>query len=186
MATATDDVIELTPDRGDKLDELAADGYVYAATSGEGTTYLARTAGALVAMDIDGYGDLPDTDEGHDEATGARYERLVGLGNALQDWFADNAVEAGTFSPATESEDVLTALLSDKTTPFDGIPTGPGRVNRDWSHEVPIVLIATDYSPFTERETPTGNVLWLDPSTEVTYMRSLARVGVLEFRVHGE
>ena len=127
MTTATEDVIELTPEHADQIDKLAADGYVYAATSGDGTTYLARAAGPLVAMEIDGYGDPPDADEGHDEATGARYERLVSLANALQDWFADNAVDTGDFSPTTESEDVLTALLSDKTMPFDGIPTGPGR-----------------------------------------------------------
>lgn len=59
-------------------------------------------------------------------------------------------------------------------------------MNRDWQHVVPLVLIATDYLPFTGREAPTGNVLWLDPSTEVTYLRSLARLGILEFRVHGE
>ncbi len=186
MTTPTDDVIELTPELADRLGELAADGYIYAVVELAGTTYLSRTAGALVAMDIDGYGQVPATDEGHDVALTMRYDRLVDLANALQEWFADNAFEAGTFAPARESEDILTALLGDKRIPFEGVPTGPGRVNRDWQHVVPLVLIATDYLPFTGREAPTGNVLWLDPSTEVTYLRSLARLGILEFRVHGE
>jgi hypothetical protein len=48
---------------------------------------------------------------------------------------------------------------------------------------VPLVLMTSDYVPFTERPAPTGNIFWLDPTTELTYLRSLDRLGVMKLLV---
>ena len=48
---------------------------------------------------------------------------------------------------------------------------------------VPLVVIATDYQPYTDRLAPNGRIVWLDPSTEVTFLRALDSLGIIEFRI---
>ena len=43
------------------------------------------------------------------------------------------------------------------------------------------MLIASSYAPFTDRQPPTGNIRWINPHNERTYLESLAAVGVIEF-----
>jgi hypothetical protein len=77
-------------------------------------------------MDIDGYGDLPDTDEGRDHAFAMRHDRLVLLANLFQRFLVDVAVENGTLALDAESDGVLFALHRDKAVPFEGIPRSVG------------------------------------------------------------
>lgn len=76
-----------------------------------------------------------------------------------------------------ESEESLTALLSDKTVPVEGFES--------WDHEtVPLVLLATDYDPYVpDRPAPTGNIVWIDPSDETAFLNSLSNLGVINFYV---
>ena len=46
---------------------------------------------------------------------------------------------------------------------------------------MPLVLIETDYEPFTQRPLPTGNIAWLNPYTEETFLESLDVAGVASF-----
>lgn len=90
------------------------------------------------------------------------------------------ATNEDRFDPSTSSEDVLTALFNEREIPFEGV-TGPdGSVSVNWEHEVPLVLIDTDYAPFTERPTPTGSVVLLRPSSELEYLRSLSDAGMIQ------
>ncbi|MGB8384595.1 MAG: hypothetical protein WCG47_25705 [Dermatophilaceae bacterium] len=138
---------------------------------------FADDAGDLVSVIVDGYEQIPDTDAGHDDALFLRVCALADVGNAIQGAIIEHAVETGSFDPAMQSEDVLTTLGQDRRIPFSGVTSGAG-TSVDWTHRVPLVVMRTDYEPFSGRTAPTGNVVVLDPSTEVTFLTSLAQLGL--------
>lgn len=139
-------------------------------------TVFADTATDLVAALIPGYADIPATSGGADDALVARYENAVATANDTQPLVAASCVDAGTFDTSTAGEALLSALFSDRSQPLEGI--------EDWGEPVPLVLVSTDYSPFVEDRTPpSGNVLWLDPSDEMSHLRSLANLGLVELLI---
>lgn len=140
-------------------------------------TVFADTATELVGHLIEGYANLPDTEGGNAQALVARWRTCVATASDVQALICADRAAEGTFDPAAESEEVLTALFSDKTVPVEGFDT--------WDlGSVPLVLVATDYEPYTERVAPTGNVLWIDPSDEVAFLHSLTNLGVIQFYTH--
>jgi len=48
-----------------------------------------------------------------------------------------------------------------------------------WDAEVPLVLAAHDYQPDGELARPHGNIIWLDPRDESTFLDSLAAAGLV-------
>ena len=48
-----------------------------------------------------------------------------------------------------------------------------------WDAAVPLVLSAHDYRPEGELARPTGNIIWLDPRDEATFLESLASAGLV-------
>lgn len=162
-------------------DCLREDGtpYPFALIRNEGVAF-AETAGDIMGLLIDGYADLPDTEDGADQALVARWRQAVSTAAMVQAELCANAVENDTFDPATSGEDTLTALFGEKDEAVTGID--------HWPHDrVPLVLVATDYAPFvTDRTPPGGNVLWIDPSDELAYLRSLANLGLIGFYTHDD
>lgn len=136
---------------------------------------LAETRSELTAELIEGYAEIPETEAGNEQALIARYLSCVDIANTTQGLVAGQAAEAGTFDAAAETEDALTALFTDKAEKIDEIT--------EWSHKVPLVLVASGYAPYTSTPRPAGNVLWLDPFTETTYLDSLANTGLIELAV---
>ena len=72
-------------------------------------------------------------------------------------------------------------------------PAGVARSGREdpdvfedeqWRWDVLLVLIATDYAPFTDVARPAGNVVYLDPSTETAHLISLHEAGLVSFLQH--
>ena len=170
-------------------------GWAYAVVDDEGQVVFADNAGELVALVILGYGDIPGNDEGHDEALAVRYEALVEMADRSQRYLVDQAAESGLFDPLEADEETLTALFAPRTRPWEGhaaapltgtSPTAsrPGR-NLVWRDRVPLVLIATDYEPYTDRPKPTGRALFLDPSTEISFLRSLDALGLIKLLAAG-
>lgn len=98
---------------------------------------------------------------------------------ATQGALCAQAGDAGRFDPAGESEDVLTALFTERDRPFAGIDRPSGGRSYDWQHDVPLVLLDTDYEPYTGRRTPTGPIVWLRPALESSYLDSLAEIGAV-------
>jgi hypothetical protein len=162
------------PDGGD---------WLYAVLDGSGALTLSDSASELVATAIPGYTDLPDGDAGHDEALGMRYDFLVELARRTQQSIVDQAVKSGELDLTAPSDDATTALFADRTQPFDGLVGSTGEWTHHWDLAVPLVLIVSDYQPYTHRPAPTGRIVWLDPSTEVTFLRALDTLGIIEFRV---
>ena len=52
-----------------------------------------------------------------------------------------------------------------------------------WRQPVPLVLIDTDYEPFTVRPRPEGRVIYLRPAQEHDYLASLAEAGLIQYLV---
>lgn len=138
-------------------------------------TIFAETRTELTSQLIEGYAQIPEGEAGDEQALGARYWSAVDIANTTQGLAAGQAAESGTFDPATETEDTLTALFTPKDQKIDEID--------QWNHKVPLVLVATGYAPYNSTPRPTGNVLWLDPFTETTYLETLAEIGLVELMV---
>ncbi len=145
---------------------------------------FADTATELVGVLIPGYDAIPHrsgaegagrgtpSDADHDEALWLRYSQAVATAALIQQHILAAAVTNGDFDPAAAPEDALTALLGDKTDVF---------TVEQWRWNVLLVLIVTDYAPFTDVPRPTGRVAYLDPSTETTYLTSLHEAGLVRF-----
>lgn len=143
----------------------------------------ADTRTELISALIDGYEDLPETPEGFEAAFDLRYAQAITLASDVQASMMAHAVESGavdlgdlTSTPVGDEQ--FQALLTERTIPFDPrgtvLDTGDGPV---WDCEIPLVLIATDYAPFSGRPLPTGRVAFVDPSTETAYLDSLQAFG---------
>ena len=135
----------------------------------------------------DRYQDLIDdeSDEANDGCLVMRYEELVNLANKVQAFMVADGAERGAIDLAQAGEDVLTALFQDRAVPFAGV-WRDGVPSFYWTEDVPLVAIATDYAPFTDRPAPTGRVVMLDPSSEMGYCLSLAALGLFEFYTKAE
>ena len=141
----------------------------------------------LEAIQDDRYKDLlgDDSDEAHDECLVIRYEELVNLANKVQAWMVEEGADRGVIDLANAGEDVLTALFQDRQVPFAGV-WRDGELSFEWTEDVPLVCIATDYTPFMSRPAPTGRVVMLDPSSEMGFCLSLAALGLFEFYTKAE
>lgn len=150
-------------------------GWSYAAITTSGTMLVSDSATELVAAEIPGYADLPDDEAGFEAALVARYEDLL----IRADMFQYALMEAAQVGKVVNIDDLdketRSALDQDKSVPFDWLPS------QDWRCPVPLILIATDYQPFTDRSIPQGNVVFLDPFTELTYLQSLCLAGGIHF-----
>ena len=133
----------------------------------------ADTRSELVAALIDGYDEIADSPDGVTEATWARYRQTMAVTADVQASILADATDKGAFDPeqlaaTPEGETILTALMVERTVPFTELV--------EWTFEVPLVLIESDYAPFTDRARPDGRIIWIDPSDERRYLESLERV----------
>ncbi|MCC3299824.1 hypothetical protein [Arthrobacter caoxuetaonis] len=133
---------------------------------------FAETRTELVAQLVEGYDELPVTGEGDDTALWLRYKAAVALANMHQQVLAGDAVNAGTFDPSVEDEDTLTTIFTDRSEKIDEIPS--------WDRDLPLVLVASGFAPYTTTPRPAGNVLWIDPYTEKTFLDGVQALGLAE------
>lgn len=138
----------------------------------DATTRQSGSLTDLIGHLIPGYASIPDGPEGDDAALLARWEHAVATANLVQQVVIGASVEIGDLDVNAASEDVLTVLFADRINPVEA---------GEWSEKVPLVLVASSYAPFTDREPPTGNVRWINPHNERTFLESLAAVGAIEF-----
>lgn len=169
MASVTiEGALTSTPTRADGTQ------YPFALNFPESATF-ADTRTELVATLLDGYGDIPEGGEGDDRALISRHEGSLIIASRLQEVFAAEAVNQGRWDQTQASEEVLTAIFTPRS-------EGPAFTG-DWSEKVPLVMVATDFAPLTERERITGNVVWIDPFTETTFLQSLHEAGAIELLI---
>lgn len=108
---------------------------------------------AAVASLIDNYDAIPDDETGanRDAALTSRYDYATAVAEDYQ--YALISAHPGDLDDAA-----LEVLEADKG-------TGPS-YSGYWTGPVPLVIIATDYAPYTDTPAPTGNVETIDPSDE--------------------
>lgn len=167
--TLTDTVIDLALTREDGTSWHAA--IIYEG----GAIVVADSVTELVADLIDDY-EFEDTVEGARASLDARYDFAVEVVTGRQAIQAFAMTAEGDFDPAVESETVLTAIFADKDQAVVDV--------EEWGHTMPLLLVATDYAPYTKLPAPKGNIQWVDPATELTLLLSLQALGDLELLIN--
>lgn len=147
--------------------------YKYAILGAEGQTFLADTATECVEELVEGYAKLRPSDA--DKATILRHQYMIQVATLLQARFTAHEVfHNGYLLDDDPDHDAVAVLLTDRNV-FVSI--------EKWDHQVPLVLLRTDYEPFTAEQLPSGNIVWLDPSDEMKFLVTLNDAGVIEFRI---
>lgn len=139
----------------------------------DGHTLYAHTVTELVAALIPGY-----CPQDHDVALEQRWRLAVLRANALQADLAVKHVERDLHIMGRLDEEQLTALFASRAE----VPPVPPV----WDCPIPLVLIATDFDPYTDTPAPDGNVIWLDPADERSLLMSLSAAGDMAFYTRDE
>lgn len=137
---------------------------------------LADTRTELVEDLIEGYADLPRTEAGDEDALYLRYKSVTDVADQFQQIVAAQAANEGKFDHTVESEENLTAIFTPRVEKISDFSP--------WNHVVPLILISTDYAPFKSEPVPEGNIKFLNPYTETTYLDTLSELGVIELHVN--
>lgn len=152
------------------------DPWPYVLLLDEDRTMYADSYTDILGAVIDGYDEIPDDEEGDNTALVMRVEHAVVVASNVQAMMLHDAVAEKKFDIATANEEILSTLLSDRTQPIREIES--------WDHDVPLVLLTLDYEPYNVLHAPpAGNIVWLNPADEGSYVRSLAGLGILKLFV---
>ena len=54
----------------------------------------------------------------------------------------------------------------------------------EWNGPIPLVLSAHDYQPDGPRPRPGGDIIWLDPRDEATFLASMEAAGLVRLAEH--
>lgn len=129
---------------------------------------FADTLTEIVAEIIPDYTNSPgEMEPDTEEALIARLEMLERAAQLAQAVAAADVTASGR----KFTEDQLTAMLSDKSNAAIDLV-------EPWEDaDVPLLLVTTNYAPFTPFARPEGSkIVWLDPTTELAFLKSLASV----------
>lgn len=157
-----------------------ADGnpWQYALRQGEATA-LSDSLTEIVAHLFPEYAEFDATAESDERALQFRWAKATEAANTVQATWVAQAIERGVWDPSDErDEDRLNAIVGNRELPVDGILR--------WEEPIPLVLISTDYAPYTDRPLPEGHLYWINPHTEMTFLMSLTDLGAIEFMVHAD
>ncbi len=112
----------------------------------------------------------------------ARIQHARQVAGLVQRLHIDRAVDAGQFDPLDPQQAGLAQILTtDKTLSLSlELPEAPGQP-ADWLPAVPLVLLTTSYAPHTQYPRIGGNVVWLDPASEASYLAGLHRTGIFNY-----
>lgn len=104
-----------------------------------------------------------------------RLEGAITIATAIQESIVASAVKRGDLT-SEEDESTWTPLLDPRETadPFGG----------RWEHRVPLVLVRALFTPYVDRSLPVGNILWIDPTDDITLLDSLQDSGLIRLLEH--
>jgi len=109
----------------------------------------------------------PVDDEDDAEALGIRIEAAWQFADIIQ----QKAIEGEDLSSYTDAEKALLTTPRSFDLPDD--VTWP----KTWEHDIPLFLTTTEFEPITGVPEPVGNVRFIDPGDEVSFLDSLADLG---------
>lgn len=143
----------------------------------DGSTVYADSASEIVEEMMPGY-DCLDAAERED----ARCRHAARTAALVQQILMDRAGLEGGFDAEDAHQAPLVQILStDKSLSLTlELPQHPGEP-ADWLPSVPLVLLVSSYAPFTEHPRIGGNVLWIDPMSDESYLASLNATGVFSY-----
>ena len=161
-----------------QADEIPAHGggpWPFVFVGPDGAAVFSDTRTEIVDAMIDCYPAVLDPLSMDDQALEARIDSLASLGSQAQ---------AGILASLSDQEELLPLLDDVKLTalfaPKDSWPIPI----TTWDEQIPLLLLATNFAPFTETPAPSGErIIWLDPTTETTYLDALSKLGVGELHV---
>lgn len=104
-----------------------------------------------------------------------RLEGSITIATAIQESIVASAVARGDLDDRTE-ESVWTPLLDPRETAGPEAPR--------WDHRVPLVLVRSLFMPFVDRSTPVGNILWIDPTDDVSLLDTIQDSGLIRLVEH--
>lgn len=154
-------------------------------------TYYADTLSDLVDVFVPGYVEMVHSLElgvlsAADKIHLSMRSRLLEMARERQVEIVKEAVESNGLDPSQLSGDLLVALRQDKEVPFVGLPDGDA-LSLHWDYALPLILIASDYSPFTDLAKPTGhNLIFVDATSERSFLDSASRLGLCKFLIRGK
>lgn len=136
-----------------------------------GTEITGDTRSEIVDQVVAGHADPPEGLDGDTARFELRLGELIAIANRVQ------ALAMSDVDPSELDEEVLTALFHDRATDVVEV--------EDWPEGLPpLVLIATNYAPYSEVPAPEGNVVLLDPKDETTFLESVVRAGIAQLYVY--
>lgn len=147
-----------------------------------GVVVYADTAAECLEELVPGYGDCPD----EQARLTARTEHAAQAAASVQEQRIGAARGRGALptSPAADDADdraLLALLRAPKTSALLlASPDEPGR-QAPWVGPAPIVAVTTTYAPTGDTPPLQGDIVWLDPSSEQGYLRSLAAAGAHDY-----
>lgn len=124
-----------------------------------GDVWTAETMTELTARLIDGY-DPGDAER----ALVARFDHLAGVAGAMQ-----ALILSDSSAMETLSDDDLNIALVDKRLFAEPVT---------WTAQMPLIVLATGYAPYTSTPLPKGNIVALDPYSERTFLQSFVALGL--------
>lgn len=159
--------------------------YPYVVVYGDGSSTYSDSLTEIIGVGIPEYALLGDSDADDDRRLEMRYDDLRSFADILQRWLTGDGIERELIDVLSIGDSALTALMSERINPFEGVAVDEDdeTLSFEWTCPIPLVLFVTDYAPCANRTAPTGNIIWIDPSTELTFMHSLNALGVVDFMV---
>ncbi len=143
----------------------------------DGSMIHADTPAEVIAELIPGYGALDAA-----ERRTARIGHAQQLAQAAQEARIAAAAAAGVIDlAAPDVVGLLTLLRAARSEPMAFETEDAPGVAAPWLGDPQLVLVTTTYAPHAEIAPVTGNVSWLDPHTEESYLGSLRDTGVFSY-----
>ena len=140
----------------------------------------AESATTIMELLIPQYANLGEGKQADNRALLLRWQLAAERADMTQSSICANLEAQGLFDPAVEDEQTLTMLFTSRLNGPIEAPT--------WDHPtVPLVLIWTDYAPYAALDPPVSKyqpIIWLDPSTEMTLLRSLDQIGLIQMHTN--
>lgn len=156
--------------------------------SGDEFSYVMVGADDIIFSD--GFGDLTAVffDDGSypdltpEEQLEKRHDLAVAIATSVQGGVVSALTDAGTLDTSALTEPEINLVFNSKDNAYEH--------EGDWSASatdgtvITLPLVATMYSPFTEVPRVTGeDVVYLDPTTEENFVRSLNDLGVVDLHI---
>lgn len=147
-------------------------GWPFALMAGKVVVFSDCNAELVAALYAE-YALIPDDDA--EAALISRVDLAVAMAEAIQAQYVQNFLESAE-GAAGITEETLEILAVNKNMALS--------VETTWDHPVTLVGVATDYEPFRKVPAPTGNILLLDPYTEVSLLETLSVSGAVAYLVN--